>query len=116
MNSSIYDFFQEYRNGLKRLKEVSPKTMEGFNEFYRQVMSDGALNLKAKELIALGIGIAIHCENCIWLHTRAAIKAGANQDEILEAANVGVVMGGGPAFTYLPLVQKIIDQLAEKTN
>lgn len=113
MSSSGNDFFQGYRNGLKRIKEVSPKTLEGFNGFYQNAMVDGVLNVKTKELIALGIGLAIHCENCIWLHTRAAIKAGATPEEILEAAQVGVVMGGGPAFTYLPLVQKIIDQLNE---
>jgi AhpD family alkylhydroperoxidase len=114
MSSSGNDFFQEYRNGLKRLKDVSPKTLEGFNGFYHQAMADGSLNIKTKELIALGIGLAIHCENCIWLHTRVAIKAGASTEEILEAAQVGVAMGGGPAFTYLPLVQKIIDQLTEQ--
>jgi len=113
MSSSGNDFFQEYRNGFKRLKDVSPKTLEGFNGFYQQTMADGSLNIKTKELIALGIGVAVHCENCIWLHTRAAVKAGATPEEILEAAQVGVVMGGGPAFTYLPLVQKIIDQLTE---
>ena len=113
MSSSDNNFFQEYRNGLKRVKDVSPKTLEGFNGFYQQAMADGSLNIKTKELIALGIGVAVHCDNCIWLHTRAAVKAGANTEEILEAAQVGVVMGGGPAFTYLPLVQKIIDQLNE---
>jgi AhpD family alkylhydroperoxidase len=113
MNSSGNDFFQEYRSGMKRLKDVSPKTLEGFNGFYNQTMVDGTLNLKTKELIALGISVAIHCENCIWLHTKGAMKAGANSEEILEAAQVGVIMGGGPAFTHLPLLQKIIDQLTE---
>ncbi|NLJ50349.1 MAG: carboxymuconolactone decarboxylase family protein [Candidatus Atribacteria bacterium] len=113
MSSSSNDFFQEYRDSLKRIKEVSPKTLEGFNGFYNHTMGDGVLNVKTKELIALGIGLAIHCENCIWLHARSAIKAGATSEEILEAAQVGVVMGGGPAFTYLPLLQKIIDQLNE---
>ena len=116
MSTSSNDFFQEYRDGLKRLKEVSPKTLEGFNVFYHQAMAEGVLDVKTKELIALGIGLAIHCENCIWLHTKGALKSGASPQEILEAANVGVVMGGGPAFTFLPVVQKIIDHLSEKKN
>ncbi len=116
MNSQPADFFQSYRDSLKKLKEKSPKTMEGFNAFYHQVMTEGILDSKTKELIALGIGVAIHCENCIWLHTRGALKIGASPEEIMEAASVGVVMGGGPAFTQLPLVQKVLDILEEKKS
>ena len=105
------EFFSEYREGLRAIKEEAAPTIEGFNYFYGKVMSEGALSLKVKELIALAIGIAVHCENCIMIHTRGAKKSGATREEILEAASIGVIMGGGPAFTFLPLVQKTLDSL-----
>ncbi|MCX6089758.1 MAG: carboxymuconolactone decarboxylase family protein [Candidatus Atribacteria bacterium] len=114
MSTQPGEFFPEYREQLKKLKEEAPATLEGFNRFYRQIMSEGVLDPKIKELITLGIGVAIHCENCIMLHTRGALKAGASREEVLEAAAVGVVMGGGPAFTFLPLVIKTIEAVEEK--
>ena len=48
---------------------------------------------------------------CIRLHTRAAAGAGASRAEILEAASVAVVMGGGPAYTHLPEVMNTLDAM-----
>jgi alkylhydroperoxidase/carboxymuconolactone decarboxylase family protein YurZ len=53
--------------------------------------------------------MAIHCEHCIIIHVRGALQSGATPEEIWEAAQVGVVMGGGPAFTFLPLVKKTLE-------
>lgn len=104
----IQGFLEEYRKGIRAVREQSPKSVEPFLSFYNQVMTDGALPLKVKELIALAIGVAIHCEHCIILHVRGAKKAGATPEEIFEAAQVGVVMGGGPAFTFLPRVAEVL--------
>ncbi len=103
----------EYRSALRALKEEVPDSLGAFNSFYQQVMQEGVLDAKTKELIALAVGVAIHCESCVLLHTRAAHKAGASREEILEAALVGVVMGGGPAFTFLPVVKRTLDELGK---
>lgn len=104
-------FFEEYKQGLRALKEAAPPALEGFNSFYQKVMTTGVLEVKTKELIALAVGVAVHCTDCVLLHTRGAVKAGATPEEVMEAASVGVVMGGGPAFTHLPLVKKTLDEL-----
>jgi AhpD family alkylhydroperoxidase len=75
-------------------------------------MKDGALSLAQKELIALSIGLALQCENCIYSHARSALKAGATHEQILEAASVAVLMQGGPSYTYLPRVTEALDALA----
>lgn len=105
----VQGFLEAYRKGIRSLREQSPKSVDPFLTFYNQVMTDGALPLKVKELIALAVGVAIHCEHCIVLHVRGAKKAGATPEEIFEAAQVGVVMGGGPAFTFLPLVAEVLE-------
>ncbi|MDI3543289.1 MAG: hypothetical protein PWP57_894 [Candidatus Atribacteria bacterium] len=114
MTTEPREFFEDYKKGLRAIKEEAASTIEGFNHFYGKVMSEGALSLKVKELIALAVGVAMHCENCIMIHARGAKKSGASREEILEAASVGVVMGGGPAFTFLPLVQKTLDSLEKE--
>ncbi len=107
------EFWENYRQGIKVVKEASPSTVEGFSSFYAKVMQDGALTLKVKELIALAIGVVIHCENCIVIHVRGALKSGATEREIWEAVEVGIAMGGGPAFTFTPVVQKTIEEFRQ---
>ncbi|MEN3186239.1 MAG: carboxymuconolactone decarboxylase family protein [Atribacterota bacterium] len=104
------EFWENYRQGIKEVKSASPSTVEHYSSFYAKVMQDGALSLKTKELIALAIGLAIHCEHCIILHVRGALKNGAALEEVWEAAQVGIAMGGGPAFTFLPLVKKAMEE------
>ena len=77
-------------------------------------MHGGTLDVKQKELIALGIGIAVRCEPCIYSHVQSAVKAGATRAEILDAAGVALMMSGGPGYTYLPRVVEALDALDAK--
>ena len=63
----------------------------------KATFSDGALKKKEKELIAVGISLVINCESCMQWHIEQAVEAGADKEEVLEAVEVGIEMGGGPA-------------------
>ena len=73
--------------------------------------ADGVIDGKTKELIALAIAVAIHCDDCIGFHTNSALKAGATKEEIIEVLGVAVFMGGGPALMYATHVMEAIDEL-----
>ncbi|MDD4362787.1 MAG: carboxymuconolactone decarboxylase family protein [Atribacterota bacterium] len=89
-----------------------PNIMSSFMKLDQECVKDGVLSHKAKELMALAIGIAIRCKPCIQFHGAECAKAGASRAEILEAASVAVFMGGGPAVAYtatelLPLLDDL---------
>ncbi|MFO7967762.1 MAG: carboxymuconolactone decarboxylase family protein, partial [Archaeoglobaceae archaeon] len=73
--------------------------MGEFSEFMDKVLEEGHLDLKTKELIALTNGITARCKYCIDIHTQKALQAGATREEILEAAFVAIMMGGGHQIT-----------------
>lgn len=75
-------------------------SVESFMGFVHSAESDGALDTKTKELMSLSLGVALRCEDCIVWHLDAALEAGATDDEIVEALEIAVVMGGGPALMY----------------
>jgi AhpD family alkylhydroperoxidase len=62
------------------------------------------LSCKTKEFIVLGAAVAQHCAPCVLLHVQKLAELGATREEILEAASIGVVMGGGPGFTNMQYV------------
>jgi len=85
---------------LGHMHQVIPETMQGFRAMHSASAKDGALPKATKELIALAVGIAVHCEGCIAFHVHDALAAGASAEEIAEAVGVTVLMGGGPAAMY----------------
>jgi AhpD family alkylhydroperoxidase len=88
--------------------------MGGFAEMYRQAMTNGAVSTKHKELIALGIGIAVHCDGCIAAHVSDARRAGASRQEIVETIGVAVLMGGGPSAMYGAEALEALEQFAAR--
>lgn len=90
----------ELRRRMGDLIERAPETMKGFEALHVASMKEGALLTKQKELIALGIAIAVHCDGCIAYHVSDALKAGATAQEVLETIEVAILMGGGPALVY----------------
>lgn len=87
--------------------------MKDFGALHGHVIRDNVLNAKEKELIALGIGITIRCHDCILAHVQASKNAGATYEEIAEAVEVAIMMGGGPSTAYGSLALDIAKSLFE---
>jgi AhpD family alkylhydroperoxidase len=85
---------------LRALRSDIPGTMEGFDAMAAAAMSEGALSAKTKELIALALGVAAHCDGCLGFHVKALVRLGVTRVEIEEALGVAVYMGGGPSLMY----------------
>lgn len=85
---------------VKGMQSALPATMRGFGDLHRAALADGAVSAKTKELVALGISIAVHCEACIAFHVHDALEAGATRTEIEEVIGVAVLMAGGPGVMY----------------
>ena len=106
------DLLKQANNSLGRFSKEFPKQMEGFGKFMEAVEAPGALDVKHKELIAVALSITAHCHWCIAYHVNGALKAGATRAEIMEAAWVAILMGGGPAVMYTQLVEEALDEFA----
>lgn len=85
---------------LKVLRADITDTMQGFSAMAQAATRDGALDKKTKELIALALGVAAHCDGCLGFHAEALVKLGANRQEVEEALGMAIYMGGGPSLMY----------------
>jgi AhpD family alkylhydroperoxidase len=85
---------------LRKLRADIPDTMKGFDAMAGAALRDGALSEKTKELIALALGVAAHCDGCLGFHVKALARLGATRAEVEEALGVAIYMGGGPALMY----------------
>jgi AhpD family alkylhydroperoxidase len=96
----------------KAMAEEIPGVMKALMGLHSEVVKDGALSAKTKELMMVGIAVAIRCEYCLWKHVPEAVKMGATREEILEAVSTAIMMSGGPGVAYgSVVVLKILDEL-----
>jgi AhpD family alkylhydroperoxidase len=79
---------------LAQMNEEIPRVMTAYNSLQKSVVSEGALTVKIKELIALGIAIANRCDSSIPFHVKNSLDAGASFSEIMETIGVAILMGG----------------------
>ncbi len=92
--------YERLRSLVGQLGHDIPATMSGFDALHENAVADGELPAATKELIALGIALAVRCDGCIAQHVHDALEAGANRAEIAETIGVAMLMGGGPALMY----------------
>lgn len=101
---------------LKELSAAAPGVMEGFSALAQTALQQGALDTRTKELIALGISVAVRCDACIAFHAAAAVRQGATRDQVSETRAVAIYMGAGPSVMYAAKALEAYDQSRAKTE
>jgi AhpD family alkylhydroperoxidase len=106
----INEIINKRKKAHAKLLNLSSKVYKKFLEMEKVTFSDGFLNKKQKELIAVGISVVINCESCMQWHIEQAVNEGAKIEEILEAIEVGIEMGGGPATVSARFAIEVIEE------
>jgi len=115
MTKVYKDITKDISASLAKLRVEAPEVMKGFSELASAASKDGALDKKTKELIALALGIAAHCDGCIGFHMQALIRLGATKEEIVETLGMAVYMGGGPSLMYAAEAMTAFEQASVKS-
>lgn len=84
----------------KMRRELTPETQAAFEAFSQKVFAEGALPVKVKQLIAVAVAHVTQCPYCIKGHTKAAMRHGATQQELMEAIWVAAEMRAGGAYAH----------------
>jgi len=85
-----------------------PGVMNALAGLNSEVVRDGALSARTKEIMMVGISVALRCEPCISKHISEALRLGATREEILEAVGTAILMSGGPGAAYGAVVLEIL--------
>jgi AhpD family alkylhydroperoxidase len=92
-------------------RDLSPAAGEAFQAFHQAVFADGAINRKTKQIIAVAVAHVTQCQQCIRSHTKAAIRAGATPEELMEAAWIAAEMRAGGAVAHSNYMLETIREL-----
>jgi AhpD family alkylhydroperoxidase len=92
-----------------RLLQGGSGVYKAFLEMEKSAYAPGHLTKMQKELIALGISLVINCESCMEWHIHQALLSGATREQVLEAIDVGIEFGGGPATVAARFALKVLE-------
>ena len=74
----------------------------------------GALDVKTKEIMGLVASTVLRCNDCITYHVIRCVQEGVSDEELLEALNVALVVGGSITIPHIRRAVDILDQCREK--
>jgi AhpD family alkylhydroperoxidase len=74
----------------------------------------GALDGKTKELLGLVASTVLRCNDCIAYHADQCVQVGWSREELLDALNVALVVGGSITIPHIRTVWEVVDQLFDE--
>lgn len=78
---------------------------------------DGALDARTKEMMGLVASMVLRCNDCIDYHIIQCIDLGVSEEELVEAFNVALIVGGSIVIPHLRHAFDTLDALlAERGN
>lgn len=98
------------------LRKLIPDVMTGFSGMAKAATQTKVLDEKTKEMIALALGVAAHCDGCLGFHTKALVRLGATREEVAEVLGMAIYMGGGPSLMYAADALRGFDQFSQTQN
>ena len=94
--------FQKFRAELN--EEILNCGHLGIKRFFaldHQAYEPGALPTKTKELLGLVASSVLRCDDCITYHLVRCGEVGWKREEVIDALNVALIVGGSIAIPHV---------------
>jgi AhpD family alkylhydroperoxidase len=113
--SNRLEEFQAYRERMNdRIAEIDQLGIKRFLNLDTSAYAEGALPARQKELLGLVATMVLRCNDCIDYHILQCVSAGWKDDELYEAFNVALVVGGSIVIPHLRHAVETLDLSRKK--
>ncbi len=118
MSENRMDEFREYRSRMNdRISEIDHLGIKRFFSLDSGAYRDQALDSKTKELLGLVASTVLRCNDCIDYHLEQSINEGWSDEELYDALNVALVVGGSIVIPHFRHAVETIDLIrAEESS
>ncbi|HPI20477.1 MAG TPA: carboxymuconolactone decarboxylase family protein [Candidatus Kapabacteria bacterium] len=107
----IKEFHKRRTEGNNKVLELDFLPFKRFFALDTRCYEDGAIPSKYKELMGLSCSLVLRCNDCVIYHIERSIAEGASRDELNEAMNIALVIGGSIVIPHLRLACEVIDEI-----
>jgi AhpD family alkylhydroperoxidase len=100
--SGRLDEFEDYRSRMNsRISEIDHLGIKRFYNLDTTAYQDGPLDGRTKELLGLVASMVLRCNDCIDYHIIQCARAGWSNEELYDAFNVALIVGGSIVIPHL---------------
>ncbi len=113
--SDRLDDFTKYRQKMnERILKIDHLGIKRFFNLDSNTYKDGKLDAKTKELLGLVASLVLRCNDCIDYHVIQCVDVGWKNDEIIDAASVGLIVGGSIVIPHFRHLMETLDIYRQK--
>jgi AhpD family alkylhydroperoxidase len=107
--------FRRYREKMnERILSSGNLGIKRFFALDSRAYEKGVLNVKTKEMLGLVASTVLRCNDCITYHVLRCVQEGITDEELLEALNVALIVGGSITIPHIRRAVETLDQCREK--
>jgi AhpD family alkylhydroperoxidase len=108
--------FEDYRHKMNdRIAEIEHLGIKRFFNLDTKAYDDGALSAATKELLGLVASMVLRCNDCIDYHIIQCVNAGWSDEELYDAFNVALVVGGSIVIPHLRHAVETLDLYRQRS-
>ena len=112
--NSLEEFRKNREMKNKKIMDLDHLGIKRFFNLDHNTYQDGALPAQTKELLGLVASAVLRCNDCIDYHLEQCAKSGSTKEEIIDAMNVALVVGGSIVIPHLRHSISTIEALEEE--
>jgi AhpD family alkylhydroperoxidase len=111
MTESIKDF-KDFRQKMNdRILESGNLEIKRFFALDKNTYKPGALTIETKELLGLVASLVLRCNDCVTYHLLRCVELGLSDEQLFEAFNVGLVVGGSIVIPHMRKAVAMLDEI-----
>ena len=112
----IEEFRERRQRHNERIFKIDHLGIKRFFRLDSAAYEPGALDPKTKELLGLVASTVLRCDDCIDYHLDQCVEVGLTDDELYDALNVALVVGGSIVIPHLRHAVESIDLIRAGAN
>ena len=99
---NLIEEFNDYRSKMnERILAEDNKVIKRFFNLDTNAFSEGAIDVKTKEMLGLACSMVLRCDDCVKYHLGKCKEVGLNKTEIFEVFSIATLIGGSIVIPHL---------------
>lgn len=100
--SDLIKEFNDYRSKMNdKILADNNKVIKRIFNLDTNAYTEGALDVKTKELLGLVASAVLRCDDCIKYHLETSYNIGLKKEEVVEALSIATLVGGTIVIPHL---------------
>jgi AhpD family alkylhydroperoxidase len=99
---NLIEEFNVYRAKMNEtILAADNKVIKRFFNLDTNAFSEGAIDVKTKEMLGLACSMVLRCDDCVKYHLGKCKEVGLNKTEIFEVFSIATLVGGSIVIPHL---------------